>query len=122
RRSTFVCWQRRHMLLVMNGDFGGGVWDEVEPSAQMDRAADRGAEPLDEEVLIANRPPRGGEDPVERDSAMAKIELEPKLLQEMRAEEKIHLELFLAADQKSHLVVGHHRHRNVGDRHRSELQ
>jgi len=35
----------------------------------------------------------------------------------MRAQQQIDLEFFFAADQKSHLVVGHDRHRNIGDGH-----
>ena len=39
----------------------------------------------------------------------------------MRAQEKVDREFLLAADEKLHLVVGHDRHRNVGDGHPAEL-
>ena len=40
----------------------------------------------------------------------------------MRPEKKIDFELFLAADEKLHLVVRHDRHRHVGDAHLPEVE
>ena len=85
-RSELLDWQRRQMFLVEECDFRAGVENECEPAAAVDRAANRWTETLDEEILIADRPARGSENAAERGVAMAEIELDAKLLQQMRAE------------------------------------
>ena len=110
------------MPLVQEGHFRSGVEDEHVPAVTVDRAAHRGPELFDEQVLINDRLSRSGEDPREGDVVAAEVELDSKFLQQMRAEEKVDLEFFFAGDQKLHLVIGHDRHRHVGDRHPAQVE
>src|SRR5213075_3327465 len=108
-------------LFVQERDFGSGVEKEQVPPATVEGAANGRAELLEEEILIANRLARPREQAHEGDAAPPEIELETKLLEQVRAEQKVHLEFLLARDHELHLVVRHDGDRHSFDPHSSDI-
>src|SRR5205823_1429583 len=92
------------------------------PAVAIDCAANGGTELLDEEILIRCRPSRRLRNARQGDAAAPEVELDAELLQQMRAEEKVDSEFFPAGDEELHLVVRHHRHRDVCDAHPAEIE
>ena len=114
--------QRVDLRRVQKRDLGTGIEDEDEPAFAIDHAAHGGAEVIPEKILIGRGHAIGGGEVRERGLVAAEVELDARLLQQMRAEEKLDRELVLAGDDELHLVVRHDRHRHILDDHPADLQ
>ena len=114
--SELICaeFEKRHL--------GTGIEDEDEPSLAIDHAAHGGAEVIPEKILIGRGDAIRGGEVRERGLVAAEVELDARLLQQVRAEEELDRELVLAGDDELHLVVRHDRHRHVLDGHLADLQ
>src|SRR5258707_5043498 len=108
--------------LVEERHFRAAVDDEQEPTVLVDRPSHGGAELVPEEVLIRLRLTVAGLEVSERGRVVPEVELDAKLLQQVRAEEKVDVKLLLPGDEKLHLVVRHDGYGHVADPDRTNFE
>src|SRR5207248_3430050 len=94
-------------------DLGTGIEDEDEPSLAIDHTAYGRTEVIPEEVLIRSSHAIRGREMGERGLVVTEIELDARLLEQVRAEEEFDRKLILAGRDELNLEVSHECRRHV---------